>query len=78
MSDREVSKFSKCDKNPFLVSSGFIMSRLTCSALGQLCSFKVIQHAEIWTLVNFMVSWAKRFHHGFNMIKVLSQPIFFR
>jgi hypothetical protein len=35
------------NKSPFPANSGFIMSISTCSALGQLCILKVVQHVEI-------------------------------
>jgi len=37
-------------------SSRFVIGMPTCHALGQLNIFKVVQHAEVWTHVNFMVS----------------------
>ena len=68
--DCEVSIFFMCDKSHFPASSGFITSMPTCFALNQLCIFKIVQLAEVWTHVNFLVSKAKGFHHEFNNIKV--------
>ena len=36
-------------------SSGFITGMHTCLTLGQLSIFKVVQYAEVWTHVNFLV-----------------------
>jgi hypothetical protein len=44
-----------CNKSP-LAGFEFITSMPTCSALGQLCIFKVVQHVEVWKHENFMVS----------------------
>ena len=44
------------DKSPSLTNYEFITRILTCSTLGQLCIFKVVQHIEVWTHVNFLVS----------------------
>ena len=40
----------------FLASSRFITSMPTGSVLGQICIFKIVQHEEVWTNVNFLVS----------------------
>jgi len=37
-------------------SFGFIPSMLISFALGQICIFKVVQNAEVWSHVNFFVS----------------------
>jgi hypothetical protein len=39
-----------------LASSGFITVMRTCPALDQLNIFWVVQHVELWTHVNFLVS----------------------
>ena len=52
--DWEVYKFSMCEKSYFPANFGFITSMLTCSTFGQLCILKVVQHAEVWTHINFL------------------------
>jgi hypothetical protein len=43
------------DMSLFLASTEFITRMSTCPALSQLSIFKVVQHAEVWTHVNFLV-----------------------
>jgi hypothetical protein len=42
-------------KSP-LASSRFRIGMSICSTLGRLNIFKVVQHAEVWTHANFLVS----------------------
>ena len=44
------------DKSHSLSSFVFIMRMLICPVLDEVCIFKVVQHAEVWTHVNFLVS----------------------
>jgi hypothetical protein len=45
-----------CDKSSSPINSGFISSMPIYYALSQICIFEVVQHAEVWTYVNFLVS----------------------
>jgi hypothetical protein len=78
MHDWKVYKFFVCDKSPSHVNHEFITRMPTYSILGQLYIFKVVQHAEVWIHVNFLVSYTKGFHHGLSNIEVLFQFVFLR
>jgi hypothetical protein len=64
--------------SPSPANHEFITRMPTYSVLGQLYIFKVVQHAEVWTHVNFLVSYTKGFHHGLNNIEVLFQFVFLK
>jgi hypothetical protein len=44
------------NKSHFLSSFKFIMRMLTYPILGQVYIFKIVQHVEVWTHVNFLIS----------------------